>query len=39
MMPVVFCDGDVRDPRVQTMFHVSNVNGGVIYWINGDEVI
>ena len=39
MMPVVFCDGGVRDPRVQTMFHVSNVNGGVIYWINGDEVI
>ena len=27
MMQVVFCDGGVRDPRVEMMFHVSNVNG------------
>ena len=35
---VVFCEGGARDPRVNTMFQVSNVDDGGIHWVNGDEV-
>ena len=35
---IVFCEGGARDPRVNTMFQVSDIDTGVIYWVNGDEV-
>ena len=38
MGQVVFCEGGARDPRVNTMFQVSNVDDGGIHWVNGDEV-
>ncbi len=38
MGQVVFCEGGARDPRVNTMFQISNVDDGGIHWVNGDEV-
>ena len=38
MGQVVFCEGGARDPRVNTMFQISNVDDGGIHWANGDEV-
>ena len=38
MGQVVFCEGGARDPRVNTMFQVANVDDGGIFWVNGDEV-
>ena len=38
MGQVVFCEGGARDPRVNTMFQVSDVDDGGIFWVNGDEV-
>ena len=38
MGQVVFCVGGARDPRVNTMFQVANVDDGHITWVNGDAV-
>ena len=38
MGQVVFCEGGARDPRVNTMFQVANVDDGCILWVNGDAV-
>jgi hypothetical protein len=38
MGQVVFCEGGARDPRVNTMFQVADVDEGGIYWVNGDLV-
>ena len=38
MGQVVLCEGGARDPMVNTMFQVSDVDDGVIHWVNGDEV-
>ena len=38
MGQVVFCEGGARDPRINTMFQVSNVDDGGIFWVNGDAV-
>ena len=38
MGQVVFCEGGARDPRVNTMFQVADVDDGGIFWVNGDEV-
>ena len=38
MGQVVFCEGGARDPRVNTMFQIANVDDGHITWVNGDEV-
>ena len=38
MGQVVFSEGGARDPRVNTMFQVANVDDGHITWVNGDEV-
>jgi hypothetical protein len=38
MGQVVFYEGGARDPRVNTMFQVSNVDHGCIMLVNGDEV-
>ncbi len=36
MGQVVFCEGGARDPRVNTMFQISNVDDGCITWVNGE---
>ena len=38
MGQVDFCEGGARDPRVNTMFQIANVDDGHITWVNGDEV-
>ena len=38
MGQVVFCEGGARDPRVNTMFQIANVDDGYITWVNGDQV-
>ena len=38
MAYVIFCEGGTRDPKVNTMFQVSNVDDGHITWVNADEV-
>ena len=38
MGQVIFCEGGARDPRVNTMFQVANVDDCGIHWVNGDEV-
>ncbi len=38
MGQVIFCEGDARDPKANTMFQIANVDDGHITWINGDEV-
>ena len=38
MGQVVFCERGARDPGVNTMFQVSNVDDGCIMLVNGDEV-
>ena len=38
MGQLVFFEGGTRDPRVNTMFQISNVDDGGIHWVNGDEV-
>ena len=39
MGQVLFCEGGARDPMVNTMFQVSDVDDGFIYWVNGNEVM
>ena len=38
MGQVIWCEGGARDPRVNTMFQVANVDNGEITWVNGDAV-
>ena len=38
MGQVVFYEGGARDPRVNTMFQVANVDDGTVCWVNGDLV-
>ena len=38
MGQVIFCEGGARDPRVNTVFQVANVDDGHIRWVNGDAV-
>ena len=38
MEQVIWCEGGARDPRVNTMFQVANVDNGEITWVNGDAV-
>ena len=38
MGQVIWCEGGARDPRVNTMFQVANVDSGEITWVNGDAV-
>ena len=39
MGQVLGCDGGFRDPMVNTMFQVSDVDDGFIYRVNGNEVM
>ncbi len=38
MGQVIFCEGGARDPKVNTMFQIANVDDGHITWVNGDGV-
>ena len=38
MGQVIWCEGGARDPRVNTMFQVANVDNGEITWVNADAV-
>ena len=38
MGQVIWREGGARDPRVNTMFQVANVDSGEITWVNGDAV-
>ena len=39
MGQVVFCEGGARDPRVNTMFQIANVDDGCIFWVNADACL
>ena len=34
MAQVIFCEGGARDPKVNSLFQVADVNTGIIRWIN-----
>ena len=36
MAQVIFCEGGARDPKVNSLFQVADVNTGIIRWINAD---
>ena len=38
MGQVIWCEGGARDPRVNTMFQVANVDNGEITLVNADAV-
>ena len=38
MGQVIFCEGGARDPKVNSLFQVADVDTGIIRWINADEV-
>ena len=38
MGQVIFCEGGARDPQVNSLFQVADVDTGIIRWINADEV-
>ena len=36
MADVIFVDGGARNPKVPTLFHVADVDSGVVRWVNAD---
>jgi hypothetical protein len=38
MGQVIFCEGGARDPRVNSLFQVADVDNGCVTWVNADEV-
>ena len=36
MADVIWVDGGARNPKVPTLFHVADVDTGVINWVNAD---
>ena len=38
MGEVVFVEGSARNPRAPSLFQISNVDNGVIRWVNADCV-
>ena len=38
MGQVIFCEGGARDPKVNSLFQVADVDTGIIRWIYADEV-
>ena len=38
MGQILWVDGGARDPKVPTLFQVSDVDTGVIRWVNADQV-
>ena len=37
MGQVIVCEGGARDPKVKSLFHVADVDTGIVRWINADE--
>ena len=35
---IIWCEGGARDPRVNTLFQVADVDTGVIRWVNADLI-
>ena len=35
---VVFCEGGARDPSVNSLFQIADVDSGAIRWVNADCV-
>ena len=38
MGQVVFCEGGARDPKVNSLFQIADVDDGCIHWVNADQV-
>ena len=38
MGQILWVEGGARDPKVPTLFQVSDVDTGVIRWVNADQV-
>ena len=38
MGQVVFCEGGARDPRVNSLFQIADVDDGCIHWVNADQI-
>ena len=38
MGQVIWCEGGARDPRVNTMFQIADVDDGTVRWVNADQV-
>ena len=38
MGQVVFCKGGAREPKVNSLFQVADVDDGEIRWVNADQV-
>ena len=38
MGQVIFCEGGARDPRVNSLFQIADVDDGEISWVNADQV-
>ena len=38
MGQVIWCEGGARDPRVNSLFQIADVDDGEIRWVNADQV-
>ena len=38
MGQVIHCGGAARDPKIHNLFQISDVDSGVIRWVNADLV-
>ena len=38
MVQVIWFEGRARDPRVNTMFQIANVDNAEIAWVEGDAI-
>ena len=38
MGQVIFCEGGARDPKVNGLFQMADVDSGEIRWVNADQV-
>ncbi len=38
MGQVIHCGGAARDPKIQNLFQIADVDSGVIRWVNADLV-
>ena len=35
---VIWCEGGARDPKVNSMFQIADVDSGAVRWVNADLV-
>ena len=38
MGQVIFCEGGARDPKINSLFQIADVDDGTIRWVNADQV-